>query len=58
MTELTLQEIQAQATEILKTMDTSYRSSRPPSLHSRYHRAAAVLTAFIPDTHHSNRLTL
>lgn len=50
MTELTLQEIQAQATEILKTMDTSYRSSRPPSLHSRYHRAAAVLTAFTPDT--------
>lgn len=50
MTELTLQEIQAQAAEILKTLDTSYRSARPQSLHSRYHRAAAVLTAFGSDT--------
>ncbi|MCE7985235.1 MAG: ATP-binding protein [Caldilinea sp. CFX5] len=50
MTELTLQEIQAQAAAILKTMDTSYRAVEPQVLYSRYHQAAAVLTTFTPDT--------
>ena len=51
MTDLSSAEIQAQAAELLKTLDTSYRPDQASALrYTRFHRAAAVLTSFDPLT--------
>jgi hypothetical protein len=51
MTDLSQAEIQAQAAELLKSLDTTYRPDLAAEpRYNRYHRAAAVLTSFEPLT--------
>jgi hypothetical protein len=51
MTDLSQAEIQAQAAELLKSLDTTYRPDRAAEpRYNRYHRAAAVLGSFDPLT--------